>query len=195
MLSLIFDCETTGKINFDIPFSDETQPHLVELAFELFDQDDQRVVAQGDIIVAPLIRIPREAQKIHGITDERAKRYGVRPVVAAAIFSNFVTLADRLVCHNVQYDISMMAIEFTRLKRPTSPIMGKSSFCTMEASTDIIRIPFKNKKGFKWPSLDEAYRALVDKDGFSGAHQASNDVQATRKILLALEKKHDKLTS
>jgi hypothetical protein len=36
--------------------------------------------------------------------------------------------------------------------------------------------------------MDEAYRAYVDTDGFDGAHDAMNDVQATAEVLFAIER-------
>jgi len=192
MISLIFDTETTGKVQYDIPYGDEIQPHLVGLAFELYDHERKWIVAEMDILIDPGVLIPKDVVKIHGITTEIAKQFGVRPAVSAAIFSNFMGLADRFVCHNTQFDTAMMMIEFSRLGKPTSAIMQKDSYCTMKNSTDILKLPYGNRKEFKWPSLDEAYKGLVNTNGFKGAHRAINDVRATREIMLALENRKGK---
>lgn len=189
MISLIFDCETTGKIHFDIPFSDEAQPHLVELAFELYDHKISEVVAEVNIIVRPIVDIPKEVSCLHGVTTEIATRVGVRPMVASALFSNFMNLANRFVCHNVQFDTAMMMIEFVRLGKPTSTILQKEAYCTMKNSTDILKLQYGNRKEYKWPSLDEAYKGLINKKGFKGAHRAINDVRATREIMIVLERR------
>jgi DNA polymerase III epsilon subunit-like protein len=192
MISLIFDTETTGKVQYDIPYGESGQPHLVELAFELYDQERDRVMAEADVLVNPGVEIPSNVVRVHGITTEIASRFGVRPLVAAALFSNFMNLADRFVCHNVKFDIAMMMVEYTRLGKPISPILEKRSYCTMNNSTNALKLEYKSKD-FKWPTLEEAYKGLVDPKGFSGMHQAINDVRATRKILMALEKrKRDK---
>ena len=62
----------------------------------------------------------------------------------------------------------------------------KVDFCTMLNTVEIVKIP--GRKGYKWPKLDEAYRILVDPDGFEGAHDALADVKACRKVFYNLKK-------
>jgi DNA polymerase III epsilon subunit-like protein len=86
--------------------------------------------------------------------------------------------------------MGIMQVEFTRLKRPIEEIIIKPVICTMKKATPILKLPKKNNYGkdpYKWPTLDETYRALVNPDGFGGAHRALNDVVACRQIMLALE--------
>ncbi len=60
----------------------------------------------------------------------------------------------------------------------------------MKSATD--HCGFQKKK---WPKLQEAYKALVNSDGFTGAHSADADAKACLEILRALEKKGAKLVS
>ena len=62
--------------------------------------------------------------------------------------------------------------------------------CTMKSSVDP-----GGPRGRKWPKLQEAYKALVNSDGFAGAHSADADAKACLDILCALERKGAKLVS
>ena len=57
--------------------------------------------------------------------------------------------------------------------------------CTMRIATNVLKIP--GPRGFKWPTLQEAYKRLVDPAGFEGAHDAITDVKACAAVFYALE--------
>lgn len=60
---------------------------------------------------------------------------------------------------------------------------------TMKLGADICKIP-STKKGekYKWPKLDELYRALFGKS-FQGQHNAMNDVRATEECFEELRRR------
>lgn len=190
MIYLIFDTETTGKFFNNKSYNDPSQPHLVELAFELYNNLDRKVLATFSSVVCPEIPIPPDATRVHGISQEMATRYGIKPIVASAIFSNFIKICDIVVAHNADFDMGVMLCEFTRLSKATNDLLVKPVICTMRKTTPICKLPKKYPKPddpYKWPTLDEAYRHLINKEGFQGAHRAINDVIACREVLLAIE--------
>ena len=104
---LFFDTETTGKYDFRMPPDHPSQPHLVQLAAMLTD-DDGKERAAFHVIVCPDIPIPDEAAAVHGITTEAARMYGFDPVKAIVPFLDFWERASLVVGHNVEFDQLVM---------------------------------------------------------------------------------------
>ena len=70
---LVFDVETTGLPLWNEPSEDPRQPHLVQLAALLVDDDTRQVISTLDVIVRPDgWLIPEDVAAVHGITTERA---------------------------------------------------------------------------------------------------------------------------
>jgi DNA polymerase III subunit epsilon len=184
MIDLIFDTETTGKWDFKARPSDEHQPHMVQLAYELVEGD--RVIQTFSSFVIPMVAIPREASAIHGITDEAAREHGVKLETAVAMFMRAMQRADTIVAHNLDFDLKVLARSMWLIGK-TEPLSLPKPICTMKSATPVLKLPSPHKPGsFKWPRLDESYKALVNADGFEGAHDGLVDVRACGKVLRAL---------
>ena len=186
MISLIFDTETTGFIKKKQSVKSPDQPYLVELAFELYCSERNEVMSDYSVIIDCGVPSSEGALAAHGITLEMTQKYGVKALAALAAFNNAAKQADRIVGHNLDFDMFMMQIEYTRLNQSFETLLTTRQFCTMHATTDICKLPGRYGK-YKWPKLDEAYRHLVDKDGFASAHRAKFDVMATRKLMVAID--------
>lgn len=186
-ISLVFDTETTGKWDFKAPPTAEHQPRMVQLAFELYDDD--RILQTFSSFVIPAVPIPDEAAKVHGISEQDAREYGVKAETAIGMFKRALARADRIVAHNLDFDLKVIGREFW-IGGTSEPIPLKNPVCTMKTATPVVAIPSPYKPGsFKWPSLQESYKFLVDPKGFSGAHDALVDVRACFGVLRALEKR------
>jgi len=186
MITLIFDTETTGMVNFKIP--DPTiQPYPVQLACILVQ--DNKVMSMASVIVNPEVPMNQEAANVHGILPETVTKLGISLRAAVGIFINFLNKADRIVAHSVDFDIVITEamIYRTLADYDIDKFRQVPRVCTMLSSTDICKIP--GKYGYKWPKLEEAYKILVDPAGFKGAHDDLNDVVACWKILQKLEEK------
>ncbi len=80
MSYLFFDTETTGFPVKGAPWSDERQPHLVQIAAILYDKDFNEVENVSEIIYPEAFIsgheqswiIPESAAKIHRIKQARA---------------------------------------------------------------------------------------------------------------------------
>jgi DNA polymerase III subunit epsilon len=189
MISLIFDTETSDRVNFKAPAISDLQPHLLQLGAELVDGQLTRASVALIIAPGPQVQIPDEVVGVHGLSREVVDRYGVPPVVAVGLFHNLTKLADRLVCHNTIFDLAVMEAAYHRVGRHEvfGEVRAMPWACTMRSSVEICKVPPFRYGSYKWPSLEEAYKILVDKDGFEGAHDALGDVRATKAILFKLE--------
>lgn len=189
MLTMVFDTETGGFPSKKVPLNDPSQPGLVQFGIKIFD-GRRSVFELGTIVSCPQAINPK-AQEVHGISSEMCKRHGILREHLATTFVSWISQVDRLVCHNFPFDSQIMQIFLARLGINTFFWEGKETVCTMRTSTDICNLP--GPYGKKWPKLIEAYKVLVDPNGFEGAHDALVDVNACAKILWALEDKGVKL--
>ena len=193
MKTLIFDTETTGLADMKT-IDHNKQPYPVQLACELID-DENKTVSLISVIINPGIPIPDAASIIHGITTEKATTYGISMRAAAGLFINFLLRCDRIVAHNIDFDLIITEAMILRsdLNYDISKYKSIPRVCTMLSTMNILKLP--GKYGYKWPKLDESYRHLVNPGGFSGAHDALADVRACKAILLALEAQNMELKS
>lgn len=104
--------------------------------------------------------------------------------VVCAAFVNMRKMTDRVVAHNIQFDMNIMAAQFARIGHEFNTSEG--IFCTMRASSVVLKLPGRHGQ-FKWPKLIEAYQSLVDEEGFEGAHDAFADVKACRSVYYKLK--------
>lgn len=183
---LFFDTETTGFAHKSKPIDHPDQPHVIQLA-AILAEEDGAVRSSFSFLIDPGVekgvRIPSGAAAVHGIDEERLWRHGLSPTLVLAMFAEAYARADLVVGHNVDFDVEMMDIYFARhteQKALTTP-----RFCTMKSSTDICRIP-SPRGGYKWPKLAEAYKIMLGKD-LVGAHDAMNDVRAAMELYFHLK--------
>ena len=190
MKPLFLDTETTGFANKREGLDHHSQPYLIQLGLRL-DDEGKKVRAQVNLLLDHKdITIPAESSNVHGLFVSTVEDFGISPISAISTFHNLVEKADVIVAHNMAFDLKIIQIAYARLGKITTfteKIQTKPIFCTMEATTEICKIPSPRGNGYKWPKLDEAYRTLVDPNGFDGAHDAMNDVNACRKVFYALK--------
>lgn len=192
MLSLIFDTETTGGMNYKKPYDDPEQPDIVQIAALL--TNGTQVLGSMNLMVLPRKKCAEEAEKVHGITEDILQVAGMPPSVAIPLFNQFVKKADRLVAHNLAFDLDVVSRAYGLLGHSPEGLRSKPRVCTMKSSTKIVGLPpSPGRREPKWPKLQEAYKALVDINGFHGAHDAMIDVNACYRVLIALQEKRVEL--
>lgn len=187
---LIFDTETTGLPIWKEPSDHPDQPHVVDIACDLFDGDE--LVDRYDAIINPGVEIPAEVSDIHGITTDLARDEGVDPADALDRFLGLVGRADLVVGHNISFDIRMMRIMAARLlgEKWDNPL---PTFCTMRKSTNhcqILKAKPRFSEDWKTPKLSEAYQHFFGEQ-FEDAHRARPDADAAGRIyfhLMSMEK-------
>lgn len=185
MRGLFFDTETTGLWNFKAPFGHSSQPDMVQLAALLVDIPSRKIITSLNLLVETEKEIPKEAMDVHGKTPELLQQFGVPRRVAAAMFSNMAKKADIKIAHNIKFDLNIVDNSYVNEGIPVSA--HTKTFCTMEATTDICKLPNPRFSGkFKWPKLIEAYEMLINPEGFSNAHDALADVTACMELFFYL---------
>lgn len=185
-MNLFYDTETTGMLCKGAPAGDPRQPHIVQLGAQLCDED-KRIVGEMNLLVKPdRWSIPPEATAIHGITTEMCERYGLPIATVIKMFGTLVRRAKLRVAHNNPYDEMMVWSELVRIQDANGipAFLELPSFCTMQASTPILKLPGKYGD-FKWPNLQEAHKHFLGSN-FDGAHDAMEDVRACKRVYYAI---------
>lgn len=191
MIALAFDTETSGKYNWRAPVTHESQPDVVQLCGMLVDET--RIYSMFNVFIHADTSIPEEATKIHGVDRELTAKIGIQRKAACVLLANYLRKADLLVGHNIDFDVAIMRTAMLR-EGGDGKLLNKPTFCTMKQSTDICKIPHPTPRRpgeYKWPTLQEAYKKLVDPRGFEGAHDAMADVTATYEVFRVLRKQPD----
>jgi len=188
---LFLDTETTGLADFNLRARDPAQPHIVQLAAILTD-DDGRAREEHNIIVKPDgWEVPKESSDVHGITQAISLQFGLPEKQVAETFLAMLKKAGLLVAHNLQFDkfIARIAMRRYELITDADDQWWKTfpTFCTMREMTNICKLPGKFEGKFKWPNLQEAYQTAFGKP-FTGAHDAMADLRACKEIYFWLKK-------
>ncbi len=183
---LIFDTETTGlPDSFDAPPSDtDNWPRVVQLAWEAFDIRGRKRGARSYVIRPDGFTIPKEAERIHGISTAIAKRTGVPVAKALDAFVEALSEASVVVAHNFKFDARVLGAEFHRLKI-RNQFRGKINVCTMEAATAFCALP--GRYGLKWPKLPELHHKLFGTK-VKETHDAAADVATCSKCFFELKR-------
>jgi DNA polymerase-3 subunit alpha len=183
---IIFDTETTGlPQNYDAPVSDsDNWPRMVQLAWEIHDIKGRMLSAEEYIIKPEGYTIPFSAEKIHGISTERALKDGYDLEFVLEKFSEALEKSSVVIGHNIDFDLKIVGAEYHR-KDKENKLTQLRSICTKETTTDFCAIPGGKGGKFKWPTLTELYKKLFNED-FEEAHSASADVAATARCFLEL---------
>ncbi|HLW21436.1 MAG TPA: DNA polymerase III subunit alpha [Cyclobacteriaceae bacterium] len=183
---IIFDTETTGlPRNYDAPITDlDNWPRLVQLAWQLHDEKGKLLSNQSFIVKPEGFTIPYNAEKVHGISTERALKEGNDLVEVLQAFQHDVAKSHYLVGHNIDFDIKVAGAEFLRKQEPTD-LLQRKSLDTKDLSTDFCAIAGGKGGKFKWPTLTELHNKLFGV-AFEDAHDAAYDVAATAKCFFGL---------
>jgi len=183
---LFFDTETTGlPKDWNAPVEKvENWPRLVQLAWLLYDEDENMIDKKEYIIKPEGFTIPSEAASVHGITTEIARKKGGNLREILCEFADAITGSEYLVAHNMNFDEKIVGAEFLR-GGIANVLFEKERLCTLLSSIDFCRIPSQNGAGCKWPRLSELHIKLFGKD-FEDAHDASVDTSACARCFFEL---------
>ena len=184
---LIFDTETTGlPRSYKAPISDvENWPRVVQLAWQLHD-DDGKLLEHNDFLIKPDgFDIPYGSEKIHGISTELAVGQGIGLAEGLELFEGALEKATFIVGHNVSFDINVLGCEFFREEKSiewTDKLVLDT--CT-EKTAGLCKLLGGRGGRFKLPTLSELHEHLFQAQ-FNEAHNATADVEATTRCFLEL---------
>ena len=183
---LIFDTETTGlPQNWKAPLTDfNNWPRMVQLAWQMHDKKGALIAVKNYIIKPEGYDIPYNAEKIHGISTQRANQLGVELNLVLEEFITDVKNSQFVVGHNVEFDNNIVGCELLR-KEMDNILSDYPSLDSMKLSVDYCQISGGRGGAFKYPSLTDLHKKLFG-EIFKEAHNASADVEATARCFLEL---------
>lgn len=202
---ILYDTETTGFPSTHLSHKDKKQARIIQLACLLVDDEGKELESFSSYVKPDGWTIQPGAQAAHGISIETCNEKGIPIDETLAGFFKLALQCKHSVCHNIRFDETMLAIEFANVFDVVAPPKEVLDWmdnearpiCTMEACTDICKLPFANitpamRRGkfgqkYKWPKLQEAYKHFFGEE-FEDAHDALNDVRATLRIFNYLKK-------
>lgn len=183
---LVFDTETTGlPKNFNAPLSDsDNWPRMVQIAWQIHDDDGNLIENQDYIIKPEGYDIPFNAARIHGITTKIANEEGRDLQEILLEFSKALENVRVVSGHNVEFDYNIVGAEFIR-KDIKDNLQEKPKADTMILGTDYCQLPGGRGGKFKSPKLEELYEKLYGHK-FDEAHNAAADVNATAQVFFEM---------
>lgn len=184
MKRFVFDAETTGVLNKNLPLEHPEQPRVVQLAGIMVNSHWQELNSFSFVVKPDGFEVPEEAVKIHGITTDMANLLGLPLLTVLSVFNNMVHQAHEVWAFNAHYDVSVLRGEFLRLNRPYA-MDARAARCAMLECKDILKLP--GPYGYKWPKLSEAYAYFFNGAEIDKAHDALADVRATAKVMQAMQ--------
>lgn len=198
-----FDTETTGIPLRNTDINDPRQPRIVQLAAAVYDHQGNTLRTLNAIIKPDgFDSIPEGAQKAHGISIERCHEEGRPMKEVLEEFNDMKAQATDRFAYNIPFDKKMLLREgnYHGVAHDSSKF-DNSSWCVMEMMTSIAKMAPTERmvsSGYGWkskpPKLIEAYQFCFGKP-FDGAHDAMNDVNATKEIFFWIaENKPDYFT-
>ena len=208
MRLLTFDTETTGLPETKIinPDTLDLWPHIVQISFAVYDTLANNIVETGDYIikVGENVSINEESIKFHKITKEISQTRGVPIEYALTEFSRQLQMADKLIGHNVSFDINVVKVELLRIiysEKMVSKVALRETkkqlhyltnyanvSCTLKDSIDLCDIKAVDKYGKtykKWPKLLELHQKLFEKEP-NNLHNSFNDILITLRCFIKM---------
>lgn len=193
---LFFDTETTGLPIFKAPSSDTRQPHIVQFAAIVTDNNLKEKSSINVICSPDGWEITKESSDIHGISHDDALKHGISEKSICDIYLNLISKSDLVVAHNISFDLRVMRIAMIRTKIISEDDLknmekSTSTYCTMESSSPIVNLPPTDRMisyGItkpKSPKLSEAIKFFFGEE-LDGAHNALVDVRACARLYTRL---------
>ena len=137
-----------------------------------------------DQLIDPEIWFQDKAQEVTSITPEMLRG---KPTFRAFFskFADFFLGEKHLIGFNIEYDCQVLDWNLKRYNLERRFPWPPAQHDLMKASKDLVNM--KGKQDQKFPKLVELHQALFGK-GFEGAHSAIEDVRATGRCAIELQK-------
>lgn len=140
---LFLDTETSGlpkKWNRAYTDSDNW-PHILQLAWIIFDEDRQEIKRTNKYIYEPLIPISPASEQIHGLTAPFLMKHGEKKKdVLRKLSHDIKKYRPQIIGHFLSFDLQVLAAEFYRTHLAI-PFQENTYFCTLLHSKKYVRNP------------------------------------------------------
>lgn len=179
---LFIDTEASGLPgNWTLPYSaDDNWPHIVQIAWLIYDEQRSLVKQENHYLSAEGIRITESAIATHGITPDFLLSNGESPGKVMEMLANdLVEYEPTIVGHFMQLDYYLMGAAFYR-SGVYNPLSKLPVFCTMVATTQLLRSPSTRQL-----RLGDLYYMLFKVD-LQHQHDALHDARATAESFFEL---------
>jgi DNA polymerase III epsilon subunit-like protein len=208
MKFLVFDTETTGlpKTKFISPTTLSLWPYIVQFSYIIYDSSLNDIIETKDYIIKlpENIVIPEESSKIHGITKDLSNTKGICIIEVLNEFFYILKTVDKLIGHNIDFDINMLKIELLRIINDKDSLYEQNKvfkqnlhyllnyenvICTLKDSINYCNIQLIDKLGkpyLKYPKLSELYEKLFNKSP-NNLHNSFNDILVTLRCFMKLK--------
>lgn len=171
---LFVDIEASGlPRKWTVPYSqDENWPHAVQVAWLVYTRDGKEIKRQDHYIRPDGFTITDGAVAVHGLTPAFLQTHGKsRGEVLRRLQQDLAQYTPMVIGHFMQFDFHVLSADFYRENLP-SPFAGLPTFCTMAASSELMRLPRP-----KFLHLGELYSFLFQKP-LEKQHNALMDATA-----------------
>lgn len=196
MTTIVFDTETTGlpKNKWRSALQGPANwPDLVSICWLVYDDDWDLVRKEYHVVRPQGWTIPAEASAVHGITQADAEASGEPLAAVLGRFAEDLKTAGRLVAHNMLFDKNVVQGAYKwRLGVEPAEFWPAAEFCTMEASRNLLCLPWKSPQtpgkptSFKPPRLSELWTYAFSGTPQPEAHNSEGDALATAAIYMKL---------
>lgn len=156
----------------------------MQLAWAAFDARGRKTAARTFVIRPDGFKIPKDAEKIHGISTAIAKRTGVPIARGLDAFVKVLSKASVVVAHNLEFDANVLGAEFYR-RGIREPFRLKIRVCTMKDATEYCGLRRHYRP--KWPKLAELHLKLFG-IYVKETHDAAADVAICSKCFFELKR-------
>lgn len=188
----ILDIETTGipakHFTYENNFMD--YPYILSMAWKCILNGQESETLEY-IINQEGRRVPPEATKINGITQEMCDSSKINTFSTLVQFMMDSDGSDFIVGHNIYFDTSLIKANVLRIiqggKTPMDMFHKITDILHKDKRIDTMRLCHKILGG-KWPTLGEAYKGLLGVP-MNNAHNAQADVNACYAIYQELVKR------
>lgn len=186
---LFFDTETNGlPRNYQAPISaTDNWPRLIQIGWIVTDADGNELQAADHLVYPDGFTIPSDVERLTGISYSRARADGEDLKQVLTAFMQQFDAVKHVVGHNIDFDLHIVGSELYRKGLSTTTILSKPSICTMRSTIDFCKIPPFTYGSWKFPKLQELYKKLFGTQ-FDQAHNAMNDIRATKQCFFELKK-------
>ncbi|MDM1293636.1 3'-5' exonuclease [Sphingobacterium sp. N143] len=140
---LFLDTETSGlPKKWNKKFTDgDNWPHVLQVAWIIFDAAQQEIKRTNKYIYEPLIPISPASEQIHGLTPPFLMKYGEKKKdVLRKLSHDIKKYQPQLVGHFLSFDLQVLSAEFYRSHLPI-PFSQLDYFCTLLHSKRYVKNP------------------------------------------------------